>query len=138
MTPSQPHDREFELDPDAAVDAAVDTALRALADRNRRAILHVVREHPRAVGEIAARVTLSQQTVSHHLRILRSAGLVSEERAGTRHLFIVRSDGLAAVRHYLDDFWPTQLAALKSAVEARALESGRNQPRESPQEKHRA
>lgn len=135
MTPSHPQERE--LDQDAAVDAAVDAALRALADTNRRAILRAVREHPRAVGEIATQVAQSQQTVSHHLRVLRSAGLVSEERAGTRHLFVVRSDGLAAVRHYLDDFWPTQLVALKSAVEAHALESVRDQLREPPEEKHR-
>lgn len=89
-----------------------DPALRALADRHRRAILRVVRTEPRAVGEIATEVGLSQQATSHHLGVLRAAGLVSSTRAGTRHLFAVNTDGLTAVRSYLDEFWPNKLAAL--------------------------
>ena len=96
----------------------VATALRALADPNRRRILTVVRDQPHAVGEIAERVEMSQQAVSHHLRVLRDAGLVTEQRDGTRHLYAVRTDGLAAVREYLDDFWPAHLRALKAAAEA--------------------
>jgi DNA-binding transcriptional ArsR family regulator len=97
----------------------LDQALRALADRNRRAILRVVRSGPRSVGQIAEELGLSQQTTSHHLGVLRSAGLARGTKAGTRHLFTVDTDGLAAVREYLDGFWPTKLAALKTAVEAR-------------------
>jgi len=99
---------------------AVDGALRALSDGNRRRILALVRDQPRAVGEIAQLLGMSQQIASHPLRVLRSAGLVSEQRERTRHLFLVRTDGLAAVRDFLDDFWPTQLAALKQAAEAAA------------------
>lgn len=105
-------------------EAALDLALRALADANRRAILAVVREGPRPVGEIAERVGLSQQTASHHLGVLRSAGLASSTRDGTRHLFAVDVDGLAAVRSYLDDFWPSKLASLKAAVEAGTRRDG--------------
>jgi DNA-binding transcriptional ArsR family regulator len=97
----------------------LDDVLRALADGNRRAILGVIRNAPRAVGEVAEGLGLSQQTTSHHLRVLRSAGLVTETRSGARHLFAVDSDGFAAVRSYLDDFWPTKLAALRAAVESR-------------------
>lgn len=97
----------------------LDRAMRALADPNRRAILRVVRSGPRSVGQIAEEVGLSQQTTSHHLGVLRTAGLASSTREGTRHLFVVQTDGLAAVRSYLDDFWPTRLAALKAAVETR-------------------
>lgn len=100
----------------------IDAALRALADRNRRAILRAVRDHPHAVGEIAERVSMSQQAVSHHLRVLRGAGLVTERREGTRHLFAVRVDGFGAVRDFLDTFWPDRLAALKQAAEAVAKE----------------
>ncbi|MDR0359793.1 MAG: metalloregulator ArsR/SmtB family transcription factor, partial [bacterium] len=49
----------------------LDAALRALADGNRRRILARVRERPCAVGEIAEQVAMSQQAVSHHLRVLR-------------------------------------------------------------------
>ncbi|MFC7618763.1 ArsR/SmtB family transcription factor [Microlunatus sp. GCM10028923] len=99
--------------------ADLDLALRALADPNRRAILAVVRNGPRPVGQIAEEVGLSQQTTSHHLGVLRTAGLASRATEGTRHLFAVNTDGLAAVRSYLDDFWPTKLAALKAAIESR-------------------
>ncbi|MFT4296704.1 MAG: metalloregulator ArsR/SmtB family transcription factor [Micropruina sp.] len=97
----------------------LDRALRALADPNRRAILAVVRNGPRPVGQIADEVGLSQQTASHHLGVLRAAGLTRRTKDGTRHLFAVNTDGLAAVRSYLDDFWPAKLAALKSVIEAR-------------------
>jgi len=100
--------------------APLDVTLRALADANRRAILSVVRDEPRAVGEIAEAMAMSQQAVSHHLRVLRGAGLVSETREGTRHLFAVRSDGVDVVRQFLDDFWPSRLAALKAAAEQAA------------------
>lgn len=104
-----------------ATDPDLDRALRALADANRRAILAAIRTEPCAVGALAEQLGLSQQTTSHHLGVLRSAGLATSRREGTRHLFAVNTDGLAAVRAYLDDFWPTKLAALKAAVEAGAL-----------------
>ena len=98
--------------------AVVDLALRALADENRRAILRVIRSAPQPVGAIAEEVGLSQQTTSHHLGVLRKAGVAVGTRDGTRHLFAVNTDGLAAVRSYLDEFWPTKLSTLKSVIEA--------------------
>jgi len=103
----------------------VDAALHALAGRNRRAILNEVRQRPRAVGEIAERIAISQQAVSHHLRVLRHSGLVSESRDGTRHLFSVNAGGFAAVQEYLEGFWPSRLTALKRAAEATARKDHR-------------
>lgn len=102
----------------AVADLDLDLALRALADGNRRAILSVIRSAPQSVGAIAEEVGLSQQTTSHHLGVLQKAGLAAGTREGTRHLFTVKTDGLAAVRSYLDDFWPSKLATLKSVIEA--------------------
>ena len=99
-------------------DAAIDGALRALADPHRRRILAVIRTEARPVGEIAELLGVSQQIASHHLGVLRAAGLVSGTRSGVRHLFAVETDGFAAVRSYLDDFWPTKLDALRRAVES--------------------
>lgn len=106
---------------EAAVD--LDLALRALADGNRRAILRLIRSAPQPVGTIAEDVGLSQQTTSHHLGVLRKAGLAVSTREGTRHLFAIDTDGLAAVRSYLDDFWPGKLADLKAAIESRQEDS---------------
>jgi len=97
----------------------VDVALRALADGNRRAILRAIRSSPQPVGVVAQTVGLSQQTASHHLRTLQKAGLATVSADHTRRLYALNTDGLAAVRAYLDDFWPGKLAALKSAVEQR-------------------
>jgi DNA-binding transcriptional ArsR family regulator len=99
---------------------AIGGALRALSDGTRRSILTMVRDQPRAVGEIALQLGMSQQIVSHHLRVLRTAGLVTEQRDRTRHLFVVRTDGMAAVRDFLDDFWPIHLTRLKRAAEKEA------------------
>lgn len=104
----------------ATEEASVDAALRALSDPTRRRILRVVRDQPRAVGDVAQAVQMSQQAVSHHLLVLRAAGLVTERRERTRHLFVVRTDGLRIVRDFLDGFWPGHLAALKAAAEAEA------------------
>jgi DNA-binding transcriptional ArsR family regulator len=98
----------------------LDAALHALADPNRRRILSLVRDQPRAVGDIALHMAMSQQAVSHHLHVLRGAGLVTEHRARTRHLFVVHTDGLRAVRDFLDGFWPSHLNALKTAAESEA------------------
>ena len=104
--------------------APLDATLRALADGSRRTILEVVRDTPRAVGEIATEVTMSQQSVSHHLRVLRDAGLVTETRDGTRHLFLVRTDGFDVVRQFVEGFWPDRLVALKAAAEKAVTDRG--------------
>ena len=101
---------------DAAM--ALDRTFHALAEPNRRAILAVVRHQQCAVGEIADALGLSQQIVSHHLKVLRAAGLVTGSRSGTRHLFAVRVQGLAVGKAFFDDFWPERLSALKRAVES--------------------
>ena len=107
-----------------SAEPALDLTLRALADGNRRAILDVVRDQPRAVGEVAAEMDMSQQAVSHHLRVLRDAGLVDETRDGTRHLFLVRADGFAVVRQFVEGFWPDKLVALKTAAEKAVTDRG--------------
>ena len=108
----------------AAADS-LDAALRALADASRRRILEVVREQSRPVGEIAQRVDMSQQAVSHHLAVLRGAGLVVERRDGTKHLYVVNADGMRVVQEYLGGFWPKQLSNLKRAAEDAALKRRR-------------
>jgi DNA-binding transcriptional ArsR family regulator len=104
--------------------AQLDAILRALADANRRTILDRVRDHPRAVGEIAQAVSMSQQAVSHHLRVLQGAGLVTETRDGTRHLFVARTEGFDVVEQFIRGFWPNQLATLKAAAEKTARDHG--------------
>ncbi|WP_290246110.1 ArsR/SmtB family transcription factor [Corynebacterium freiburgense] len=109
----------WRLPLEAAESISIDLALRALADANRRTILHAIRLNPKSVGLVANELGLSQQTTSHHLRVLQKAGLATVTSDRTRHLYAINTDGLAAVRSYLDDFWPKRLADLKSAIEQR-------------------
>jgi DNA-binding transcriptional ArsR family regulator len=48
---------------------------------------------------------MSQQHVSHHLRVLPGAGLVTETRDGTRHLWRRAADGFHVVCQFLESFW---------------------------------
>jgi DNA-binding transcriptional ArsR family regulator len=88
-----------------------------LGDPTRRAILERLRGGPLAVAEIARGLPVSRPAVSQHLRVLKDAGLVSERRSGTRRLYRLDLNGLAALRAYLDSFWEEALAAFKAAAE---------------------
>jgi DNA-binding transcriptional ArsR family regulator len=90
----------------------------ALADPTRRAVLERLREGPRPVGELARDLPVSRPAVSQHLRVLKDAGLVTERREGTRRLYRIDPNGLAALRDYFDDFWNEALAAFKAAAES--------------------
>ena len=89
----------------------------ALGDPTRRAVLELLREGERPVGELAARLPVSRPAVSQHLRVLRGAGLVTERRDGTRRLYRVDPDGLAALRTYLETYWSDVLSAFKDAAD---------------------
>jgi DNA-binding transcriptional ArsR family regulator len=93
--------------PSRAKDAAVQAAdpFEALGDPQRRAILVLLAAGPRAVGELAADLPVSRPAVSWHLRLLREAGLVEEERRGTRRIYALRAEGLTAVGAYLEQVW---------------------------------
>ena len=92
-------------------------ALAALADPTRRRLFELVADRPGPVGELAEQLPVSRPAVSQHLKVLRSAGLVREERLGTRHVYRLDSAGLEILRAYLDSFWERSLATFKTAVE---------------------
>src|SRR5689334_22366723 len=71
-----------------------EAVLRALAEPNRQAILRLVRDQPRSVGEIGEHFEISQQAVSQHLQILAEAGLLDVRREGKRRLYVVNPRGL--------------------------------------------
>lgn len=77
----------------------------ALGDPNRRAILAMLGEGGRSVGQIAAELPISRPAVSRHLRVLREARLVTEEAVGTRRIYRLHEDGIDAVRGYLEQVW---------------------------------
>jgi DNA-binding transcriptional ArsR family regulator len=95
-----------------------DAAFQALADPRRRDILRLVRDEPRSVNEIAGHFDITQQAISQHLKVLKDAGLVAVRPHGQQRLYVVRPEGLAALRDFLAEFWPEHLQRLKQAVES--------------------
>ena len=77
----------------------------ALGDPQRRAILTLLGDGPRAVGQLAEALPISRPAVSFHLRLLKDAGLVDEERDGTRRIYRLRDEGLDGVARYLEQVW---------------------------------
>jgi DNA-binding transcriptional ArsR family regulator len=59
------------------------SAFKALSDKTRRDILTLLKEEGRlSAGDIASRFNMTQATISHHLSILTSAGLIIDEKQG--------------------------------------------------------
>ena len=89
----------------------------ALGDPTRQLILERLAKRPLPVGKIAAGLSVSRPAVSQHLKILRTAGLVSQAKDGTRRVYRIDPRGIEAMRTYLDRFWDRALTALKVAAE---------------------
>ena len=94
------------------------SALKAIAEPRRREMLELLRDAGTlSVGELADRVSVTQQAVSLHLKVLEEAGLVEARREGTRHLYAVRPDGFRPVQDFVARFWGAHLSDLKDTIE---------------------
>ena len=94
-----------------------------MGDPTRLAIFESLVDRPQAVGELAAQFPVSRPAVSQHLKVLKTAGLVSDRQAGKHRIYHVDPDGLASLRGELDRFWAKTLAAYKAVVEQPPKES---------------
>ncbi|MCU1471493.1 MAG: putative transcriptional regulator [Glaciihabitans sp.] len=101
----------------------------ALAHPTRRQILQDLKDGEMAAGEIAARFSASGPTISRHLGVLRSAGLVTERRDANRILYSLVGDRLAlSVGNFLSTVCPEQIVLRE--VRKRSATSGRRQAKE--------
>jgi DNA-binding transcriptional ArsR family regulator len=92
----------------------------AIADPTRRAILDRLRAGPAPVNALASDFKQSRPAVSKHLRVLRLARLVDEERIGRERLYQLRPLALQPVAGWLEgyrSFWQVNLNRLKRHVE---------------------
>ena len=94
------------------------SALAALADPTRQAIMDRLRGSRLAVGELAETLPVSRPAVSKHLAVLEHAGLVRHVRVGTRSLYSLDLRGLEDLREYLDSYWTDVLSAFADHAEA--------------------
>ena len=68
-----------------------ESLFRALADTQRRTLLRVLRGGERAAGELAEALGLAPATLSHHLSLLRAAGLVRVRREGRQRIYALNT-----------------------------------------------
>lgn len=97
---------------------AEDRAFKALGHRDRRAILRLIADGEVPVGELVDRTELDQPVVSQHLKVLRTAGLVTVRVDNNRRLYSIDFGRFAELRRFLDLFWNDKLAALKQVAES--------------------
>jgi DNA-binding transcriptional ArsR family regulator len=100
------------------VDPYQQTALRALGDPTRREIFERLTRSPLAVGQLAQELPVSRPAVSQHLKVLKEAGLVFDRPVGTRRVYQVDPEAVAALREYFDAFWGQALTSFQRAAEA--------------------
>lgn len=92
--------------------------LEAVSHPQRRAILRLVWDSERTSREIASNFDVTWQAVSHNLRVLREAGLVSERREGTRRFYRADRDRLRPLEALLEDFWRQDLKQLERVIKS--------------------
>jgi DNA-binding transcriptional ArsR family regulator len=97
----------------------------ALGDPNRRQILRLLGQGDRSVGELAGAMPISRPAVSRHLRLLKQAGLVTEQSEGTRRIYQLHENGLQAVRNYLEQVWGDAASRFTLLADNTELGSGR-------------
>jgi DNA-binding transcriptional ArsR family regulator len=92
----------------------------AIADPTRRAILDRLRAGPAPVNALADDFEQSRPAVSKHLRVLRLARLVTEERVGRERMYQLRVAPLQQVSGWLEGYrslWQSNLDRLKRYLE---------------------
>ncbi|WP_037574937.1 ArsR/SmtB family transcription factor [Phaeacidiphilus oryzae] len=100
----------------------------ALANPVRRRLLEALREGPLPAGELAGLFELSRPSISEHLQVLRTAGLVREEPRGRQRLYHLTAEPLSEIGEWLhpfERFWRARLRALADHLD-------REQDREHP------
>jgi len=93
---------------------------RAIADPTRRAILDRLRRGPAPVNELAAAFSQSRPAISKHLRILREARVVAEQRIGRARLYRLEPEQLREIADWIlpyRTFWQHSLGNLKTYLE---------------------
>jgi DNA-binding transcriptional ArsR family regulator len=91
-------------------------AFGALADPTRRRIVEMLAASELPAGEIARRFDMTPPAISQHLKLLRTAGLVSVRRDAQRRIYALDPSGLAELDAWLARyrrFWHDRLATLE-------------------------
>jgi DNA-binding transcriptional ArsR family regulator len=82
----------------------VQDTIKALNDPVRRKILDLLKEKPLSVGDILSQLDVTGATLSHHLKILKGAGLVTSERQGNFLIYDVNTSVIEDIISWLTTF----------------------------------
>ncbi|HEV7921759.1 MAG TPA: metalloregulator ArsR/SmtB family transcription factor [Thermoanaerobaculia bacterium] len=97
-------------------EAFVPSVFQAIADPTRRQLLEMLGEGDRTVGELADAFEVTLSAISQHLRVLRLAGLVSEERQGRQRVYRLEPEQLGEINKWVtrsvEAFWRRRLTSL--------------------------
>ncbi|MDP9151050.1 MAG: metalloregulator ArsR/SmtB family transcription factor [Myxococcota bacterium] len=99
---------------------ANEDVFRAVADPTRRAILDRLRAGPAPAGALALDFKQSRPAISKHLRVLREARLVTEQRSGRERVYALDPIPLQRVAGWVEgyrSFWQVNLTKLKRYLE---------------------
>ncbi|KXG78835.1 Transcriptional repressor SdpR [Fervidicola ferrireducens] len=81
------------------------SAFKALSDPVRRKILYMLKERDMTAGEIAEKFDISWPTISHHLNVLKQAGMVIDERKGQNIYYSLNTSVFEEVVAFLMELW---------------------------------
>jgi len=98
------------------------TTLHVLGDPSRQAIVELLRDGERPVGELVDHLQLSQPAVSKHLRVLKEAGLVEARADAQRRLYRIRTEPLVELDAWLAGYrrlWTASLDRLEEHLDHR-------------------
>jgi DNA-binding transcriptional ArsR family regulator len=99
----------------------LDAVFFALADGTRRGVLARLRHGEATAGSLADGFHVTRPAVSRHLRVLRRAALVTEQRRGRERVYTLVPERLRLINEWIADyrvFWSARLHDLKDFVEA--------------------
>lgn len=97
----------MQIEPEKMAERSRDAEqfLKLLGNSKRLMILCVLLEEEMSVGDLNARVPLSQSALSQHLSVLRAAGLVATRREGQSIFYRLADARVARVLHVLYDIF---------------------------------
>ena len=98
---------------------------KALNDPTRRQILDLLREGDLNAGEIAERFDMTKPSISHHLDLLRQAGLVESVKQGQFIMYSLNTTVLDELLAWLMSFQKTGASATETIAPAKTSEETR-------------
>lgn len=97
-------------------------AFKALADPTRRKILQLLKDKSMSAGDVAEHFQISKPSISHHLNILKQAGLVLDERQGQNIIYTLHTTVVADVIGWMFNIVHSDTPVKQNSMETKNTE----------------